>query len=121
MLKFITKRVLKGLLCVWFIWTMIFFLVRLTGDPTDWMLPDGATEQEIANLRTSLHLDEPLTTQYVDSLMDMFTMTRLLFFNITVCLKSYMLFLINYITTGLETTLLWGNSIQKQNFPIIQI
>lgn len=72
MLKFIIKRVLKGLICVWFIWTMIFFLVRLTGDPTDWMLPDGATEQEMANLRASLHLDEPLTTQYIDSLLDMF-------------------------------------------------
>ena len=72
MLNFIVKRVLKGIVCVWFIWTMIFFLVRLTGDPTDWMLPDGATDQEIANLRSSLHLDEPITKQYVDSLMDMF-------------------------------------------------
>ena len=72
MLKFIIKRVLKGILCVWFIWSMIFFLVRLTGDPTDWMLPDGATDQEIANLRSSLHLDDPITKQYIDSLNDMF-------------------------------------------------
>lgn len=71
MLNFIIKRVLKGLLCVWFIWTMIFFLVRLTGDPTDWMLPDGATDQEIANLRASMHLDDPLMKQYVDTFTDM--------------------------------------------------
>lgn len=71
MLKFTVKRVLKGLLCVWFIWTMIFFLVRLTGDPTDWMLPDGATEQEIGYLRAGLHLDEPLMKQYFDSFFDL--------------------------------------------------
>ena len=63
MIKFTIKRLLKGLLCVWFIWTLIFFLVRVTGDPTDWMLPDGATDKELANLRASLHLDEPLGKQ----------------------------------------------------------
>lgn len=71
MIKFTVKRLLKGLLCVWFIWTLIFFLVRVTGDPTDWMLPDGATDKELANLRASLHLDEPLGKQYIDTLTDL--------------------------------------------------
>ena len=71
MAKFILKRLLKGLLCVWFIWTLIFFLVRITGDPTDWMLPDGATEQEIEVLRNSMHLNDPLTVQYTEALTDM--------------------------------------------------
>lgn len=71
MLSFIVKRVLKGLLCVWFIWTLIFFLVRLTGDPTGWMLPDGATSAAVKELREAMHLDEPLTKQYVDSLGDL--------------------------------------------------
>jgi len=70
-IKFTIKRLLKGLLCVWFIWTLIFFLVRVTGDPTDWMLPDGATDKELANLRASLHLDEPLGKQYIDTLTDL--------------------------------------------------
>lgn len=69
--KFVIKRLLKGVLCVWFIWTLVFFLVRVTGDPTDWMLPDGATDQELANLRASLHLDEPMTQQYAKSLSDL--------------------------------------------------
>ena len=51
MLKFTLRRVLKGILCVWFIWSLIFFMVRLTGDPTDWMLPDGASDAEISKLR----------------------------------------------------------------------
>ena len=72
MLKFTLRRVLKGILCVWFIWSLIFFMVRLTGDPTDWMLPDGASDAEIAKLRASMHLDEPLSKQYIDSLVDLF-------------------------------------------------
>ncbi len=71
MAKFILKRLLKGLLCVWFIWTLIFFLVRITGDPTDWMLPDGATVEEIEVLRNSMHLNDPLTVQYKEALTDM--------------------------------------------------
>ena len=46
-------------------------MVRLTGDPTDWMLPDGASDQELANLRSSLHLDMPLHEQYLESLGEM--------------------------------------------------
>lgn len=71
MFKFIVKRLLKGLLCVWFVWTMIFFLVRVTGDPTEWMLPDGANEYERIQLRESLHLDEPMLKQYMLAFSDL--------------------------------------------------
>ena len=71
MIKFIIKRLLKGLLTVWFIWSLIFFVVRLTGDPTDWMLPDGATDEELAKLRSSMHLDLPLHEQYLETLGEM--------------------------------------------------
>ena len=71
MKKFVLKRVLKGILCVWFIYTLIFFLVRLTGDPTEWMYPDGASDEVIANLRAALHLDEPMHQQYIRSITDL--------------------------------------------------
>lgn len=71
MKKFILRRVLKGILCVWFIYTLIFFLVRLTGDPTEWMYPDGASEEVIENLKAALHLDEPMHQQYIRSLTDL--------------------------------------------------
>ncbi|MBO4410487.1 MAG: ABC transporter permease [Spirochaetales bacterium] len=71
MLSFIIKRVLKGLLCVWFIWTLVFVLVRVTGDPTGWMLPDGASTAAVKELREEMHLDEPIIKQYVDSFLDL--------------------------------------------------
>ena len=71
MSKFIIRRILKGLLCMLFIWTLIFMLVRLTGDPTDWMLPDGANTLEIEALRKSLGLDMPIWQQYQKAFMDL--------------------------------------------------
>lgn len=70
--KFIVRRILKGILCMWFIWTLIFILVRLTGDPTDWMLPDGANVREIENLRTALGLDLPIWKQYINAFTNLF-------------------------------------------------
>ena len=55
-----------------FIYTLIFFLVRLTGDPTEWMYPDGADEEVLEQLREALHLNEPLHKQYTRSLSDLF-------------------------------------------------
>ena len=67
MKSFVVKRFLKGILVVWFIWTLVFVLVRLTGDPVEWMLPDGAPDYIVEDLRRSLGLDLPVWRQYVHS------------------------------------------------------
>src|SRR5690554_6107515 len=67
MRTFVLKRFLKGILVVWFIWTLVFVLVRLTGDPVEWMLPDGAPQYIVDDLRESLGLDLPLWKQYLHS------------------------------------------------------
>lgn len=69
--KFIVRRILRGIICMWFIWTFIFILVRLTGDPTDWMLPDGANIREIEGLRATLGLDLPIWKQYINAFTDL--------------------------------------------------
>lgn len=70
--SFVLKRFLKGLLVVWFIWSLVFVLVRATGDPVAWMLPDGATLAEEEALREALHLNDPILKQYTASLKDLF-------------------------------------------------
>ena len=46
--------------------TLVFSLIHLVpGDPAQAMLGDGAAPQDVADLRRSLGLDQPLTTQYV--------------------------------------------------------
>ena len=43
---------------------LVFLMSRMTGDPTMLMLPDDASQEDIARLRRALGLDQPLTVQY---------------------------------------------------------
>lgn len=73
MTRFVIKRILTGLLTVWFIWSLVFVLVRVSGDPIAWMLPDGTNETVVAELRASMGLDLPLHEQYFKSFTNIFS------------------------------------------------
>ena len=73
MIKFVIKRVLTGILTVWFIWSLVFVLVRVSGDPVEWMLPEGATIEVEEELRASLGLDLPLHQQYIKNFTNIIT------------------------------------------------
>lgn len=45
---------------------MVFFLVRLSGDPAALMMPLDASDEEVADLRAALGFDRPLLVQYGD-------------------------------------------------------
>ena len=64
MKKFLIVRLAKALDTIWFIVSMVFVLTRLSGDPTDWMLPDDASLETQIQLRESLGLDKPISEQY---------------------------------------------------------
>ncbi len=51
--------------------TLVFFIQRLTGDPTALLLPETATKADIEAMRVSLGLDRALWVQYLDFLWDM--------------------------------------------------
>ena len=51
--------------------TIVFFLVRMTGDPVAIMLSPDATQEQIDALRASLGLDKPLIEQYLIYLGDL--------------------------------------------------
>lgn len=64
MKKFIVVRLVKAVITIWFIVSLVFVLTRLSGDPTDWMLPDDASVEARMELRESLGLDKPISEQY---------------------------------------------------------
>ena len=68
MQRFLVRRLLHGVFVVWGVVTAVFFLVRLTGDPTAFLVDQTATREEIEHTRHLLGLDRPLLTQYVDFL-----------------------------------------------------
>lgn len=59
------RRLLRLVLVVFGALTVIFLLQRLSGDPVALLLPDLATEEQIAELRSELGIDRPLVVQYV--------------------------------------------------------
>lgn len=62
---FLVRRILLTVPVLLGVATLVFSLIHLVpGDPAQAMLGDGASPQDIAELRTSLGLDRPLPAQY---------------------------------------------------------
>lgn len=65
MLRYLVRRILLTIPVLLGVATLVFSLIHLVpGDPAQAMLGDGASPQDIAELRKSLGLDEPLLDQY---------------------------------------------------------
>ncbi len=65
MLSYITRRLVLTLPVLFGVATLVFSLIHLVpGDPAQAMLGDGASPEDIAQLRTRLGLDRPLVEQY---------------------------------------------------------
>ena len=69
MSSFLIRRLIHGIFVVWGVVTAVFFLVRLTGDPSAFLVDQSATREEIAHTRHLLGLDRPLYRQYIAFLL----------------------------------------------------
>lgn len=64
MLRFMSWRVLRALVTMFFVLVIAFLTVRLSGEPFDAMFPTGLTLEHEAALRAKWHLDLPLWQQF---------------------------------------------------------
>src|SRR5262245_6776783 len=65
MLRYLIRRLLLTIPVLFGVATMVFALIHLVpGDPAQSMLGEGASPQEVAQLRHALGLDRPLLVQY---------------------------------------------------------
>ncbi|MCW3474573.1 ABC transporter permease [Limobrevibacterium gyesilva] len=71
MLRHIAGRVGQAIVATFGVLTMVFFVMRLSGDPTLLLVPEGATAEQIAALRHQLGFDRPLVVQYGAYLADL--------------------------------------------------
>jgi ABC-type dipeptide/oligopeptide/nickel transport system permease component len=63
--RYLVRRLLLTIPVLLGVATLVFALIHLVpGDPAQAMLGEGASEQEVQNLRHALGLDRPLLTQY---------------------------------------------------------
>jgi peptide/nickel transport system permease protein len=63
--RYLASRVGQALLALFGVVTIVFFALRLSGDPARLLVPEGATAADIARVRTRLGLNDSLWHQYL--------------------------------------------------------
>jgi ABC-type dipeptide/oligopeptide/nickel transport system permease component len=57
-------RLARAVVTLWLVVTVVFVILRLSGDPAALLLPEDATPEQIESLRRHLGLDQPIPVQY---------------------------------------------------------
>jgi ABC-type dipeptide/oligopeptide/nickel transport system permease component len=65
MIQYIIRRLIQAVFVVLGVITVVFFVLRLTGDPIVLLLGSTASEADIENVRHNFGLDKPLYVQYI--------------------------------------------------------
>jgi peptide/nickel transport system permease protein len=68
MLRYVAGRVLQAIIAVFGVLTIVFIVMRFSGDPTLLLVPEGASQEHIDALRSELGFDRPVLVQYIDYL-----------------------------------------------------
>lgn len=71
MAYFLTRKLGEALVVMFGVCTLIFFIQRLTGDPTFLLVPETATQADIEAMRHALGFDRPMIVQYISFLVDL--------------------------------------------------
>jgi peptide/nickel transport system permease protein len=71
MVWYIASRLLQAVFNLLFIASMVFWLVRLIGDPTTLLVPQYAPAAVVHQVKANLGLDHPLYVQYFNYLNDL--------------------------------------------------
>ena len=66
MRRYLIRRVVQSILLFFGVVVLVFFLVRLTGDPTSLMLSRDASPEQVEALRDQLGFDRPVLVQLAD-------------------------------------------------------
>src|SRR5438477_109008 len=61
---FLGTRLARAFVALWLVSTVVFVVMRLSGDPVPLLLPPDAPRSEIFRVRAELGLDRPIIVQY---------------------------------------------------------
>lgn len=64
MASFLTRRLLRVLLTLWAIGSIVFFATRVSGNPVDFLMPEGLDAESRAAMIAYWGLDRPILEQY---------------------------------------------------------
>ena len=63
--RYLIRRLGRTIFALWGISTIVFIVLRLSGDPAVLLLPQEASVEDVMRLRHDLGLDDPLLLQYL--------------------------------------------------------
>ena len=63
--QILLPRLGRAVVTLWLVVTVVFVVLRFSGDPVSLLLPSDATQEQIQALRADLGLDQPIPVQYV--------------------------------------------------------
>jgi ABC-type dipeptide/oligopeptide/nickel transport system permease component len=72
--RYLVGRAAQSIFAIAGVMTIVFVVMRLSGDPTLLLVPEGATREQIDALRRQLGFDRPILVQFADYL---WTLTQL--------------------------------------------
>src|SRR5262245_26118415 len=64
MAQYLLRRFGRAVIALWGVSTIVFIVMRLSGDPAVLLLPQEASREDVLWLRHDLGLDDPLLVQY---------------------------------------------------------
>lgn len=70
MTRFLLRRLLRTIVVLWGVVSVVFVVIRLSGDPIALLVAPDTPQEEVARLRDRLGLNEPLPVQYLIFLQD---------------------------------------------------
>ncbi|HYY15767.1 MAG TPA: ABC transporter permease [Gammaproteobacteria bacterium] len=65
MRRYLIRRLARTIFALWGISTIVFIVMRLSGDPAVLLLPQEANVEDVRRLRQELGLDDPFLVQYL--------------------------------------------------------
>lgn len=65
MQRYVIRRLARSLVALWGVSTIVFIVLRLSGDPAVLLLPQEASVEDVLRLRQDLGLDDPFLVQYL--------------------------------------------------------
>ncbi len=71
MWRYFIRRILQSIIVIFGVTVVTFFSLQLAGDPTYLYVSDRASDEEIAEIRSRLGFDRPLTEQYLSFVTNM--------------------------------------------------
>ncbi len=71
MLRYVAGRLVQAMVAILGVLTIVFIVMRFSGDPTLLLVPEGASQEFVDALRRELGFDRPVLVQYLAYLSDL--------------------------------------------------